>query len=58
MTPIIKDTQLELYLPEIEDEVLQIDEQGHNYPNLTKKEREAMKELINDCDIIIKPANK
>ena len=37
---------------------MQIDEQGQNYPNLTKKEREAMKELMNDCDIIIKPASK
>ena len=37
---------------------MQIDEQGQNYPNLTKKEREAMKELMNDCDIIIKPAGK
>ena len=32
---------------------MQIDEQGQNYPNLTKKEREAMKELMNDCNIII-----
>ena len=57
-TPIIKDTQLELYLSEIKDGTMQIDEQGHNYPNLTKKEREAMKELMNDCNIIITPADK
>ena len=37
---------------------MQIDEQRQNYPNLTKKEREAMKELMNDCNIIIKPAGK
>ena len=37
---------------------MQIDEQGENYPNLTKKEREAMKELMTGCNIIIKPADK
>ena len=57
-TPTIKDTQLELYLSEIEDEIMQIDEQGHNYPNLTKKKREAMKELMNDCNIIINQQTK
>ena len=36
-TQIIKDTLLELYLSEIEDEIMQIDKQGHNYPNLTKR---------------------
>ena len=57
-TPIIKETQLELYLSEIEDEIMQLDEQGQSYPNLTKKEGEAMKELMNDCNITIKPADK
>ena len=57
-TPIKKDTQLELYLSEIEDEILKIYHQGQNYPNLTKKEREAIKELMNDCNIIIKVADK
>ena len=57
-TNIIKDIQLEFYLPEIEDEIMQIDKQGQNYPNLTKKECEAMKELMNGCNIIIKPAGK
>ena len=37
---------------------MQIDEQGQNYTNLAKKEREAMKELMNDYSIIIKPAGK
>ena len=37
---------------------MQPDEQGQNYLNLTKKEREAMKELMNDCSNIIKPAYK
>ena len=57
-TPIIKDTQLELYLSEIEDKIMQIDEQGPNYTNSIEKEREAMKELMNDCNIIIKPADR
>ena len=37
---------------------MNIYEQRQNYPDLTKKEREAMKELMNDCTIIIKPADK
>ena len=37
---------------------MQPDEQGQNYLNLTKKERKAMKELMNDCSNIIKPAYK
>ena len=37
---------------------MHIDEQGQSYPNLAKKEREAMKELMSDCNIIIKPADK
>ena len=61
-TLIIKETQLELYLPEIEDEIIQIDELGQNYPNLTKifskKEHEAVKKLMNGHNIIIKPADK
>lgn len=54
-TPIIKDTHLEMYLSETEDQILKTDE---NYLNLTEKEREAMKELMNDCSNIIKPAYK
>ena len=57
-TPIIKDTQLELYLSETEDEIMHIDEQGQNYSKLTKKECKAMKELMNDCNIVIKLADK
>ena len=37
---------------------MQIDEQEQNYPNLTKKESVVVKELMNDCNIIIKPADK
>ena len=37
---------------------MQTDEQGQDYPNLTKQKREAMKELMNDCNIIIKLRDK
>ena len=37
---------------------MQIDEQGQSYSNLSKKELEAMKVLLNDYNIIIKPADK
>ena len=56
--PIIKDTQLEPFLSEIEDNIVQIDKQVQIYPNLTKKERKAMEELMSDCNIIIKPAEE
>ena len=35
-TPLIRDTQLEMYLSELEEQMLKIDEAGQNYPNLTK----------------------
>ena len=42
-TPPIRDVQLELYLSEIEDKLININESGKNYPNLFKDEREALK---------------
>ena len=48
--------QLELYLSEIEDKLININESGKSYPNLSKDEREALKSLMNDNEIIIKPA--
>ena len=35
-SPPIRDAQLELYLSEIEDVFLTINESGKSYPNLTK----------------------
>ena len=52
------DTQLELYLSELEEEILKIDKTGQNYPNLTKAEREALQDLMYDKNIVIKPADK
>ena len=57
-TPLIRDTQLKLYLSEIEDELLKINEDGKKYPNLSKKECSALQDLMNDKNVIINPANK
>ena len=57
-TPLIRDTQLEVYLSEFEEEILKIDETGQNYPNLTKVEHEALQYLMYDKNIVIKPADK
>ena len=40
-------------LSELEDEILSIDEKGHIYTNLSKFEREAMKDLMEDSSIVI-----
>ena len=47
-----------MYLSELEEEILKIDETGQNYPNLTKAEREALQDLMYDKNIVIKPADK
>ena len=58
-TPLICDTQLEIYLSELEEEILKIDEAGQKYLlNLTKAEREALQDLIYYKNIAIKPAHK
>lgn len=56
--PLIKDTQLELYLSEIEYNLLKINEDGKNYPNLFKVERSALQDLMNDKNIIIELGGK
>ena len=45
-TSLIRDTQLEMYLSELEEEILKIYETGQNYPNLTKLECEALQDLM------------
>ena len=57
-TTLICDTQLEMYLSELEVEILKIDEAGQNYPNLTKAEQEALQDLMHEKNIVIKPADK
>ena len=57
-TAPIRDAQLELYLSEIEDILLNINESGKNYSNLTKDEREALHSLMYDDQIIIKLGDK
>ena len=53
-TPPIRYVQPELYLSEIEDKLININESGTSYPNLSKDEREALKSLMNDNEIVIK----
>ena len=55
---MIRDTQLEMFLAELEEEIIKIDEAGQNYPNLTKDEREALHDLMYDKNIVFKPADK
>ena len=55
---MVRDTQLEMYLSELEEEILKIDETGQNYPNSTKAEWEAIQDLMYDKNIVIKPADK
>lgn len=58
LTPVITGTQLELDWSEIEDEMMQIEKQGENYSNLTKKECKAMEEFMNECNISIRRSTK
>ena len=55
---MIRDIQLEMYISELEEERLNIDEAGQNYPNLTKAEHEALQDLMYDKNIVIKSADK
>lgn len=41
-----------MYLSELEDEMLSIDEKRHIYTNLSKVEREALKDLMEDSSIV------
>ena len=52
-TSLIRDTQLEMSLSELEENILKINETGQNYPNLTKVEREALQDLMYDKNIVI-----
>ena len=47
-----------MYLSELEEEILRIDEAGQNYHNLSEAEREALQDLKYDKNIVIKPAAK
>ena len=57
-TPLIRDNQLEMYLSELEEEILKINGTGQNYPHLSKVEREALQDLMYDKNFVIKPADK
>ena len=46
--PPTRDIELEFYLSEIEDKLLNINESDKSYPNLLRDEREALHSLMND----------
>ena len=52
------DVAIEAYLSTIEEQIMQIEEHGQNYSNLSVEEREALRNLKADKDIIIKSADK
>ena len=55
-TPYINNVYLEMYLSEIEEELMKINKHGVNYSNLSKEER--LHNLSHNDSIIIKPAYK
>ena len=52
------DPRLEVFLSRVREEILKTEADGFNYPNLSKEERQALKDLKEDSSIIIKPADK
>ena len=52
------DSAIEVYLSVIEQQIMDIEEGGSNFSNLSFEEREALKGLRNDSEIIIKSADK
>ena len=57
-TPYINNIYLEMYLSEIEEDLMQINKHGVNSSNLSKEERDALHNLSHNDSIIIKPAYK
>ena len=47
-----------MYLSEIEERLLSVNESGKSYPNLKKNKRDALHSLMSDDELIIKPADK
>ena len=45
-------------MSELEQEILQLDEKGKNYPNLISPEHEPLHKLRKDNNNVIKPADK
>ena len=56
-TPLICCTQLEMYLSELEEEILKIDKAGQNYAYLFKAKRQALPDLMYDKNNVIKSAD-
>ena len=53
-----QDVAIEIYLSVIEQQIMDIQEEGQNFSNLSKDEQLALKSLQNDKTIIIKSADK
>jgi len=56
--PPVSDVQLEIYLSELEEKIMEINETGKNFPNLSLDERISLKHLADNRDLVIKPADK
>ena len=54
----VKDLQLEIYLSQSKEELMNIKKDGQSYPNLSKDEQQALKSLAKDNSMVIKPAGK
>ena len=57
-TPPIREIQLEMYLSEIEERLLSINESGKSSRILKKDERDALHSIMSDDELIIKPSYK
>ena len=50
--PLIRNSQLELYLRDIKNELQKLNEDAKKYPNLSKEERSGLQNPINHENII------
>ena len=57
-TPPIREIQLEMYLSEMEERLLSINESGKSSRILKKDERDALHSIMSDDELIIKPSYK
>ena len=56
--PRDKDTVIEVYMNSLEEKLMKIEIPKDKYNNLTSKERQALHDLKNDKNIVIKGADK
>ena len=58
LKPRNKDTAIEVYMISLEEKLMKIEIPKDKYNNLTSKEQEALYDLKNDKNIVIKSADK